>query len=96
MDLSAKNVVFPVTKPNPRIQTIFGHDEGPPLKPKYQPLSKRLYAYKDTLTKQEKEKLPLRTDPKYPEALRMHMIAHEQPETLGFEDTVDLFQLERE
>ena len=25
-----KDVVFPITKRNPNIQTIFGHDEGPP------------------------------------------------------------------
>ena len=96
VDLSAKDVVFPISKRNTNIHTIFGHDEGPPPKPKCAPLSKRLYAYKETLTKQEKKMLPRRSDPKYPEALRVHMIAHERPEPFGFVDTVDLFQLDEE
>ena len=91
-----KDVVFPVTKRNPNIRTIFGHDEGPPPQPKLPALSRRLYAYKNTLTKEEKRTLPRRRDPKYPEALDLHMRAHEQPMPLGFADTVDLFELEEE
>ena len=91
-----KDVVFPVAKRDPRIQTIFGTVEGPPPKPKCAPLSKWLYRYKNTLTARELKTLPRRTDPKFPEALELHMRAHEQPEPLGFVGTVDLFQLQKE
>ena len=91
-----KDVVFPVAKRDPNIRTIFGHDVGPTPQPKLVPLSNRLYEYHKSLTDQEKKKLPRRTDPKIRDALRVHMIAHEQPAPLGFEDAVDLFQLEEE
>ena len=45
---------------------------------------------------EEKRKLPRRRDPKYPEALDLHLRAHEQPMPLGFTETVDLFELEEE
>ena len=96
MDLSAKDVAFPVTKPDPKIHTIFGTVEGPPEKKKLPRLSKWLYRYKKTLTAQELKRLPRQDDPKFPEALEVHMRAHEQPEPLGFVGTVDLFQLQKE
>jgi len=96
VDLSAKDVVFPISKRNTNIQTIFGHDEGPPPQPKCARLSKWLYRYKKTLTAQELKALPRQTDPKFPEALDVHMRAHEQPERLGFDGEVDLFQLQEE
>ena len=88
--------MFPVAKRNPNIQTTFGHVEGPPPKPKLPPLSNRLYEYHKMLSTHDKKMLPRRADPKYPEALRVHMRAHQREEPLGFEDHVDLFQIEEE
>ena len=89
-------VKFPVPPANPRIMTLFGTVAGPPPKPKLPALSKRLYAYLQTLSAQERKRLPRRGDPGFPSALRVHMRAHEEPDLPGADEEVDLFQLEKE
>ena len=69
-----KEATFSEQKKDKRVETLFGTIQGPPPKEKCVQLTNEQYLYQQSLTKQEKKKLPSRTDPSYPKELDRHRL----------------------